>query len=323
MPHKKIIDCLVLTPVGPSADFDHVRDTVESFLSYMSHDRCIMAILDDTRTDALASQLPNHTSLRIVKARQRVGLGIAPAGGPVARLKGFVRRLTGSTIGTRNTRGELFLKQMRCLTALGEEFDWKCMLRLDDDALIIGPNPQSDALLTFSANPKIGMLGAYLRRGDGSDKQSAMKKKAEWFDRQLDEATKSGQHLLYETLRTALHAADTNGYTRGYMCTGGAFFISRPAFDAFGMNETTVESLGASFLDDDLLYSLFTVASGYSMHDFSDEADVMAINWRGLPMPLEKLAFLSKKIVHPVKDVDDADHERRVRAFFRARRAGT
>ncbi len=50
--------------------------------------------------------------------------------------------------------------------------------------------------------------------------------------------------------------------------------------------------------------------------------DVLAINWRRLPMPLETLVSRNKKIVHPVKD-DDLTVEPTVRAYFSAETPGT
>ena len=46
----------------------------------------------------------------------------------------------------------------------------------------------------------------------------------------------------------------------------------------------------------------------------------MAINWCGLPMPLDELVQRGKKIVHPVKELSDPEHEANVRAFFRTQR---
>ena len=57
--------------------------------------------------------------------------------------------------------------------------------------------------------------------------------------------------------------------------------------------------------------------SGFKLADFSRPQDVMAINWRGLPMPLDELVRHQKKVIHPVKDVDRPEHEREVRSFFK------
>ncbi len=65
--------------------------------------------------------------------------------------------------------------------------------------------------------------------------------------------------------------------------------------------------------------ALLCGAGGYRLADMQAERDSLAINWRGLPMPLEALVSANKKIVHPVKS-DDPTTEAQVRAYFRRRR---
>jgi hypothetical protein len=48
-----------------------------------------------------------------------------------------------------------------------------------------------------------------------------------------------------------------------------------------------------------------------------DIDDPMAVNGRGLPMPLEELIRTGKKIVHPVKDPQDPSREKKLRRFFK------
>jgi hypothetical protein len=77
--------------------------------------------------------------------------------------------------------------------------------------------------------------------------------------------------------------------------------------------------LGCSRLVDDALMALLCSAAGYRISDLPEERDVLAINWRGMPMPLEVLVERKKKIVHPIKD-DDLTVEPTVRAYFQSRR---
>ena len=58
---------------------------------------------------------------------------------------------------------------------------------------------------------------------------------------------------------------------------------------------------------------------GYRLSDMPEDSDILAINWRGFPMPLEALVSTNKKIVHSVKD-DDRTVEAGVRAYFQDRR---
>jgi predicted mannosyl-3-phosphoglycerate phosphatase (HAD superfamily) len=102
------------------------------------------------------------------------------------------------------------------------------------------------------------------------------------------------------------------------MCTGGALFLSREAYNRIETvcgNE--IGQLRHSDLADDLLLALCNAAAGFKMKDFSDRDDIMAINWRGLPMPLDELVQRKKKLLHPVKDPKNLDHERKVRKYFK------
>ena len=114
--------------------------------------------------------------------------------------------------------------------------------------------------------------------------------------------------------------AEKNGYRRGDMCTGGAIFISSVALHAiFKHDLSDILYLKYSILgEDNLSISSFICKRIYYLY-MPEENDVLAINWRGLPMPLEELVSRNKKIVHPVKDKDPA-FEAGVRDFFQKRR---
>lgn len=292
------IECLAITPVGPHSNIEHVLDTVDSFLHYMPSTEAIMMVLDDTGADKLSVRLHNYDNARVFAAN---GL-----------------RLLGDN--SYNTYGSLFVKQIRALDAVTREYEWKCLLRLDDDALLLGPAPYREALSAFKATPKVGMLGAYRRRGDGSTKDQAMAEKGKALISQL--LCKKGLTDLSMVilLLKLIFAAKKNHYRLGDMCTGGSFFLSRAAYDRFRTLWPDVSCLQMSFLHDDLLFALHTAAAGYRLADFSDAEHVMAVNWRGLPMPLHELVSRRKKIVHPVKDPDDPTIERDIRDFFRERR---
>jgi hypothetical protein len=77
-----------------------------------------------------------------------------------------------------------------------------------------------------------------------------------------------------------------------------------------------------SALSEDSLMALLCCASGYRLSDMPEDSDILAINWRGLPMPLDALVSRNKKIVHPIKDCGDV-READVRTYFRKRRAGS
>jgi hypothetical protein len=296
------IDCLVLTPVGPRSQPAFVADTIASFRHYMPESSTAMVVLDDSRSSAMRRAIPDFANVHWLTATDLV-----PTSGC-----------------DHNTRGILLLKQLRALEVISRDLDWQCLLRLDDDALFIGPSPHRDALAYFTEYPTIGMLGAYLRRGDGSDKRPSLAKQRRRLVRQILSGDGLRRPRMSWFLARLFLRAASRGYKLGHMCTGGALFLSRAAYDGFQpLWQRGGALLRGSRLADDLLLAVLAGAAGFGLADFSDADQIMAINWRGLPMPLDELVRRKKKLVHPVKDPADPAHEAAVRAFFRARRTST
>jgi hypothetical protein len=297
---RRPIDCLVVMPVGPRSQPGHVFDSVDAFLHYMPAESTVLLVLDDSRDDVIRAMLPTAPCIRYVSATA----------------------LVPTDDGEHNTRGALLLKQWHAVVAATADFDWRCLMRLDDDALLIGRSPHLEALSYYKANPDVGMLGAFRRRGDGSSKGITFGRQRRRYIRQIFSRHGLRQPSLVLHLLKVWCSAAKAGHRLGGMCEGGALFLSRAAcdeiHDRFGAQR---HLLRGCRLADDVLLSTYTAAAGFGIADFSDPDDVLAVNWRGLPMPLDELVRRNKRVVHPVKDPADPEHEVRVRDFFRARRA--
>jgi hypothetical protein len=223
--------------------------------------------------------------------------------------------------GTRSiTRGSLFGKQAYVLKRLLRQYRFDVLLRMDTDAIMIGDSPDQDVLTFLKQHPDVGMVGAFTRRGDGSDKKAANALKGQQLTREMDLRNGLNNLALMRTLRRLVRRAETHGYKRGDMCTGGAYFMSSSAVLAMEQQGLfDLVGLSRSKLMDDALMALLCCAAGYRLSDLPEDSDVLAVNWRGLPLPLETLLSRNKKIVHPIKD-DDPAVEPRVRAYFQNRR---
>jgi hypothetical protein len=288
--------CLVLIPAGPDTIADYLHDTIDSINYHLGQANCIVAVLDDSRRNsfsAIANRCPNATVL-------------------AATDYGDGRK--------SNTRGSLFAKQAGALRELRRRYVFDILLRMDTDALMIGNAPDQDALRFQHAHPEVGMIGAFHRRGDGTDKGAALAFKGRQLAREMRLRRAIHKFGLVTTLRRLVRDAEANGYTRGDMCTGGAFFLSPAAVSAMDdQGLLSLEVLGRSRLMDDLLMGLLCYAAGFTLADMPETDDVLAINWRGLPMPVEDLVSRNKKIVHSVK-ADDPIIEASIRDYFRKRR---
>jgi hypothetical protein len=292
LPHTR---CIVLIPAGPATVREHLNDTIESAIHYIGSN-CTVAVIDDSREDRFAYVANVFRNAVVMKA-------IDCDEGKVSK-----------------TRGALFAKQVHTLKRLRRQYRFDILLRMDTDALMIGHAPHEDALRFVASHPDVGMIGAFKRRGDGSDKTPAMAAKGRELAEEIRFRHGIKHFRLVRTLRRLMRHAEGHGYTRGDMCTGGAFFLTPAALTAMeGQGLLDLDVLRHSTMADDLLLALLCCAAGYRLSDLPEDNDVLAINWRRFPMPVEILVSSNKKIVHPVKD-DDLTVEPRVRAYFRQRR---
>ena len=290
------VRCIVLIPAGPDTVLDYLNDTIESVNHHTGVANCLVVVLDDSRQGKFADigkLFPNAVVITTPDYHE----------------------------GARSsTRGSLFGKQTYALKWLIKHYRFDVLLRMDTDAIMIGDAPHEDALAFLKLQPTVGMVGAFTRRGDGSDKRPAMISKGRELTREVQLRFGFKNLALATTLRRLVRRAEAHGYNRGDMCTGGAYFLSSSAVRA--MEEQgffDLDALGRSKLMDDALMALLCCAAGYRLSDMPEDDDILAINWRGMPMAPEMLVSRNKKIVHPVKD-DDPTVEPSVRAYFRGRR---
>ena len=171
------------------------------------------------------------------------------------------------------------MKQARALKQLIRQYRFDILLRIDTDALIIGDAPHEDVLKFLTSHPSVGMVGAFTRRGDGSNKTAAMAMKGRELSREMSLRHQFRHPFLVRVLRPLVGLAEAQYST----------------------------------LMDDALLALLCCAAGYRLSDPPEDQDPLAVNWRGLPMSVEALVSREKKIVHPVKE-DDPSVEPSVRA---------
>ena len=140
----------MLIPAGPNTVLEYLNDTIESVNYHTGVPNCAVVVLDDSRQDkfaCVADQFPNTVVIRTPDYHE----------------------------GAQScTLGSLFGKQIYALKWLIQQYDFDVLLQMDTDTLIIGDAPHSDVLAFMERHPRVGMVGAFTRRGDGSDKTLAM-----------------------------------------------------------------------------------------------------------------------------------------------------
>jgi hypothetical protein len=279
----------VVLPVGPR-DTEAALDTLSSALYYLGPSRVIVAV-DDTDGSAGFAGRARELSPDIVvlSAPPR-----APGG-----------------------LGGLWVKIASGYEWLLERYEPDVIVRLDADALIIGPGIEDLAAQEFAGNPEVGLLGSYRVGADGGTRDwswPARRLRIEVGPRGLRNPACRGR------LRELAKLARANAYVDGEHPLGGSYIHSHKAAAAIAANGWfRRQPLATSKLGEDHIMALVTVAAGYRLADFGRPDDPMALRWKDLPAHPKDLLDRKKLIVHSVRSWDTLD-EPEIRGIFRAAR---
>jgi hypothetical protein len=276
----------VVVPIGPGRPEEFVVDTVESLTRYLPDARYI--VLDDTGIGmGRRLELPDPTVLANPGPPGRNGL--------------LYRRLS---IGFEE--------------ALKEPFD--LLLRLDDDAVVLGNTFVEQALSFFSSRPDVGLLGLH-REQYLQDERSFG-----WPAARLRELL-VGRPALSDPERTLrlwklITKARRDGYRLGEHVLS-AVSLWRPealaAVKRIGILGD--DRLVRTGLTEDHIFGLGIRAAGFAMHQFGTANDdqPLAVAWKGLPAAPEEIVAAGKDLAHSTKSFARRD-EAEVRATFRRAR---
>jgi hypothetical protein len=274
----------VVLPAGPD---DDAPDTLASVLAYCPPPRGVV-VIDDAGG--------GHAHLRDAAA----GVHVIP-----------------TPPGAPGSRGGLYAKLAAGYRFALARLPFDVLLRLDADALVIGPGLARAAAARFAAEPGVGLLGAYRLGPDGGERAFAPAARllaAETGVRGLR------RPALRRTLRAVRAPARAHGYVDGEHALGGCYLHSRAAVAALGRRGfLDLEPLRASRLGEDHLFALLTRAAGLRLGDFGGPGDPLCLRWQGLPAHPEALAAAGKLVAHSVRGHGDLD-EAAIRGFFAARR---
>lgn len=279
----------VVVPVGPK-DVEAALDTLASALYYLDESRIIVAVDDTGRHQEFAA--------RVRALAPEIVVLPAPPRAP----GGF---------------GGLWVKIACGYQWLLERYQPDVVLRLDTDALIIGPGLEDCAVREFAENPETGLLGAHRIDPNGQPRDWS------WAARRLniETGTRGMRHpRRWRLLRRFTALARQHGYVDGEHALGGGYIHSFEAADnLFQRGWFGQPCLASSKLGEDHLMGLLSVAAGYRIADFSRPDDPMAVKWRGLPSHPDELLANKKLVTHSVRSWG-ALGEAEIRAIFRTAR---
>jgi hypothetical protein len=184
-----------------------------------------------------------------------------------------------------------------------DSYDFAVLLRLDDDALVIGRDPDLDAVRYFASHPRVGCLGSYRVTCTGAARSFAYP--ARTLRHELYSLAVLKHPRRWMALRAIYAEARRHGYEDGEHCLGAACFFSHEALSAMRAKGLfSNPALMTTNLGDDHMFGLLARAAGFELDDFATGRHPLGLAFRGLPMSPVELVDAGKKIVHSLKDHD-------------------
>ena len=283
----------VVLPVGPTRPEEFVRDTVDSLVEFLPTARYV--VIDDSGT-----QLGHRLGLSDATVLTRPDLP-----GRFGRLYG---KLSAGFV-----------------EALREPSD--LILRIDEDAVVLGNSFVGRAVEVFHEEPTVGLLGIFRRLYMGETRTHP-------YARLNLRRMVLGRQAVSD-LRRAVRVGELLARARRYGYIAGDQVLSGVSL----WNPLALRSLEAagllgdprlirSELSEDAIFGLCLSACGYAMQGFGSAQDDLPIAacWKGLPASPSELVLAGKELLHSTKSYAGRT-ESEVRATLRAaresRRLGT
>jgi hypothetical protein len=269
---------VVVVPVGPR---DDPADTVQSVLRYTAPEAIVL--IDDTRGSGIALE---HGKIVVIPAV--------------------------STSDRYGHLGGLWVNIATGFRYVAENLDFDLLLRIDTDALVCGPGLVEAAVARFAKAPMIGALGSYRIGPDG------LRRDFSPVARELRRATGVWGGLRQPRVRTTLRGllARAPGYEPGEHALGGVMLYRGQMLREMARRGLLdFPQFAGSFLGEDHIFALLTLASGYKIGDFGGPGDPIAARWRDLPAAPEDLLSSGKLAVHSVRSWGTMT-EQQIREYF-------
>jgi len=220
--------------------------------------------------------------------------------------------------------------------------DVEWVLRMDTDALVIGPVSET-VTAAFAADPQLGMVGCYDRECDGSvrdftDNWARTVRKyrmpiSVWPGQLVPARFRRWPKVPGSLFRSSLlgvgrerrrliERAQANGYQLGEHCQGGAYAISMRAVRAMNTEGLLDCRLWrGTVLTEDVVMGIQVRALGFSMAGMADPGEPFGVTHQGLPGDPQYLVDAGYGVVHSVKTFNEPEAD--LRRKFRQLREAT
>ena len=287
---KQHFEVVVVMAIGPNSKPEYILDTLNSFQYYTTSTHKII-LIDNTRKDIgseIKRALPDIDIIKIDKT-------------------------SGSMAG-------LYINLSTAFQHALANYQFEAVLKIDDDALVIGENPEKEAIKLFKENSRIGIAGLHLQgqyplvfTGDKWDnnyaRQTLLAGTATWKFLK--------RPLVNLTLRKLYFKAFFNGYEMGEYVFGGSYFISKICLEKLNVaGYLPLYRLKNAVLSEDHMFSLLAKAVGLELGDLASGNLPFGLAWKGLPASPEMLLQKNKKIIHSTRKWENMG-ENDIRSYFK------
>jgi len=205
-----------------------------------------------------------------------------------------------------------------------DNFDFNALLRMDTDAMIIGPEPETQILDFFKNNPSIGLAGRYVKGLKSPDQFGNV-----WMNGGREPYVAIAKMFtkfyirhpfINWRIRKMIFKAINQGYELGDLIFGGAYAFSRVGLEKLRENNLLpMKNVLGGDLEEDHFFSMLMVSTGLGLGDLASRDLPFACTWKGLPASPETLFQANKKIIHSTRFWGEMKEEE-IRNFFKAKR---
>jgi hypothetical protein len=286
---KEKVDLVVVMPIGPQARPEFIIDSLRSVQYYTTPSHAII----------LADDSQKGTGYTIQEAIP--GIKVLPSKKSYGRMAG------------------LYINLSHAYKYALDHYRFGALLKMDDDALITGMNPEAEAIRLFRDNPDIGMAGRHFIGKFSPDSLGNVHDNS--YPRNTLLVGTCSWKLFKRpfvnlTLRRLLFRALRNGYEIGENIFGGAYFMSEACLATLDMEgHLPLDRLKQSILGEDHLFSLLAYVAGFRLGDLESGDLPFGVAWKGLPASPETLYSRGKKIIHSTRYWENIKEEE-IRKYF-------
>ncbi|HEY0058616.1 MAG TPA: hypothetical protein VGB56_05740 [Flavisolibacter sp.] len=285
---KRYVDIVLVIPAGPGTSPVFLADTIMSFIHYTASTYQVI-VIDDSGQDLGRKVQQSIPEVEVL----------------------YNKKPSGAWAG-------LYVSLAGAFSYALEKYQFKLLMKMDTDALVIGPEPEKEAFELFSSNTSLGIAGQYKFDYSGKPWDIGWPR-----DRILNGATTwkfIRRPLPNAVLRKLYIKAAQNGYIAGESVFGGSCFYSHSLLLTLHQHKLLPNKLlGQLNLGEDHIFSLLTKAVGFDLDDLSLPGLPLALAWKELPASPEQLYAEHKKVIHSTRKWEEMDEEQ-IRNFFKEKR---